>query len=171
MRRQILGIWLLLALALAGVAAPPSAPDSQTVGNGNAIVEFKTLFAVSGPYIGPLNPIRGVPGGNARWSIVDGRGSLKADGKLEVKVRGLILPDPPFNGVNTLPDFRAVVNCQSIDANGNPTIVNVSTGLFSATPAGDSDISETITLPQPCVAPIIFVMHPTAGRWFATTGY
>jgi hypothetical protein len=171
MNRQTLSIFVLLALSLAGVAAPATTTDSQAVGNGNAILEFKTMFAVSGPYVGPTNPIRGLPGGNARWTIVDGRGSLKADGKLEVKVRGLILPDPPFNGINSLADFRAVVNCQSIDANGNPTIVNVSTGLFPATITGDCDISETIPLPQPCVAPIIFIMHPAAGRWFATTGY
>jgi hypothetical protein len=170
MRRQILVLFALLALGMASVAAPPAGTDSQTVGNGNAILEFKTMFPVSGPYVGPTNPIRGVPGGNAPWAITDGRGSLKADGTLDIKVRGLILPDPPFNGTNPLPEFRAVVNCQSIDGSGNPTIVNVSTANYPASPEGDSNIRETITLPEPCVAPIIFVMHPAAGRWFATTG-
>ena len=56
------------------------------------------------------------------------------------------------------------------NVSGNPTVVNVSTGNFPASITGDCDISEIIALPQPCVAPIIFVMHPAAGRWFATTG-
>ena len=170
MKRQIVMVLVLLVLMIASVAAAPGARDSQTVGEGNAILEFKTMFAVSGPYVGPTNPIRGLPGGNAEWAISEGRGSLKANGKLEIHLRGLILPGPPFNGTNPLPDFRAVVNCQSIDGSGNPTLVNVSTGNFPASIAGDSDISETIALPQPCIAPIIFVMHPAADRWFATTG-
>ena len=171
MRRQIVIVIALLALMIASVGAVPATRDNATVGSGNAILEFKTMFAVSGPYVGPTNPIRGVPGGNAEWAISEGRGSMKADGKLEIHVRGLVLPGPPFNGTNPLSDFRAVVNCQSIDGNGNPTIVNVSTGLFQASTEGDCDISETIALPQPCIAPIIFVMHPAAGRWFATTGH
>ena len=168
-RKMLIGLFLL-GLMMASVAASPVVRNSETVGGGNAILEFKTMFAVSGPYIGPTNPIRGVPGGNAEWAISEGRGSLKANGKLEIHVRGLILPGPPFNGTNPLPDFRAVVNCQSIDGSGNPTIVNVSTSNFPASISGDSDISETIALPQPCIAPIIFVMHPAADRWFATTG-
>ena len=31
-------------------------------------------------------------------------------------------------------------------------------------------ISDTIVLPQPCIAPIVFVTSP-GGAWFAATGF
>ena len=58
----------------------------------------------------------------------------------------------------------------SKDADGNPTTVNVSTGLFPADAAGNSEIEETLSLPSPCIAPIIFVTNP-GGAWFAATGF
>jgi hypothetical protein len=41
---------------------------------------------------------------------------------------------------------------------------------FPATPTGDAIIEETLTLPSPCLAPVVFVTNPT-GRWFAVTGF
>ena len=55
------------------------------------------------------------------------------------------------------------------------TIENVSTDLFPATTGaasaggGNARIRAELTLPQPCIAPIIFVTSPT-GSWFAVTG-
>jgi hypothetical protein len=43
------------------------------------------------------------------------------------------------------------------------------TDLFPASPAGDSHIRDTVALPSPCVAPIVFVTSPT-GAWFSATG-
>jgi len=49
------------------------------------------------------------------------------------------------------------------------------TGLFPATTGaaaeggGNADIEADLVLPQPCIAPIVFVTSPT-GAWFATTG-
>jgi len=57
----------------------------------------------------------------------------------------------------------------SIDADGNPSTVNVETGPFPATPTGDSEIDANVKLPSPCIAPIVFVTSPT-GAWFAATG-
>jgi len=51
----------------------------------------------------------------------------------------------------------------------------VLTGTFPATtgPAtsggGDATIEATLTLPDPCIAPIIFVTN-AGGAWFASTG-
>ena len=72
--------------------------------------------------------------------------------------------------VNPAPAFRGVVSCQIIDGTGAPSHVNLSTGDFLATPAGDSDIEATLTLPAQCFAPIVFVTN-SGGRWFAVTGY
>ena len=131
------------------------------------ILEFKTMAGVSGPYLGTANPIRGISGGGAAWMISDGKGKLRADGRLQVQVKGLVLVS---TGANPVANFRAVVSCQSIDGMGNPSIVNVSTEDFPASTTGDADIRATVDLPSPCLAPIIFVTN-SAGRWFAVTGF
>ena len=75
---------------------------------------------------------------------------------------------PALQGTNPLPDFQAIVSCQSISANGSATIANVTTADFTASPAGDSTIRSRVSLPRPCIAPIVFVTGP--GIWLAATG-
>ena len=138
------------------------------------VLAFDTMAAVVGPYVGTANPIRGVPGGGLPWAIDEGRGELRADGTLEVEVEGSVLaseePVPEaLQGTNPIPNFRAIVSCQTIDAAGAADVSNVSTGLFPASSAGDSSIEATIALPEPCFAPIVFVTSP-GGAWFVVTG-
>src|SRR5258708_21076590 len=109
-----------------------------------------TLF----PYTTPSrsSPSRTVPGGGLPWMITAGTGSLKSDGHLLVHVRGLVLADQPpvppaLRGTNPIPDFRAIVSCQSIGAAGTATITTVSTAQFPASTAGNSDINATVSLP------------------------
>ena len=134
------------------------------------------MTPVTGPYVGPANPVRGEAGGGLPWILTAGTGSLKTDGHLLVKVRGLVLanqaPVPPaLQGTNPFPDFRALVSCQSIGAGNTATITNISTGDFAANTAGDSTINTTVSLPKPCIAPIVFVTGPTGfDFWFSVTG-
>jgi len=162
-----LGAALAVLVSVLGVTAPAGA-DPGTV------VKFDTMTPVTGPYVGSANPIRTVPGGGLPWMISAGTGSLKSDGHLLVHVRGLVLADQPpvppaLQGTNPIPDFRAVVSCQSIGAGGTATVTNVSTAQFPASTAGNSDINATVSLPHPCIAPIVFVTSP-GGMWFAATG-
>lgn len=146
------------------------------------ILEFDTMVGVPKAYTGSGNPIRGINGGGLPWVVGAAHGELKASGKLEVKVTGLVFdPNDPdviargLAGRNTVVQFKAIVSCRSVDAGGNATIVNVSTGLFPATVGlaseggGNANIEATLSLPKPCIAPIIFVTSPT-GAWFAATG-
>lgn len=171
--------WLLAttgAAALASVVSVASmlavtAPASADPGT---ILKFDTMTPVTGPYVGTANPVRAVPGGGLPWMITAGTGSLKRDGHLLVKVRGLVLADQPLvppalRGINPIPDFRAIVSCQSISTGGTATITNVSTAEFPASTAGNSNIDATVSLPKPCIAPIVFVTSP-GGMWFAATG-
>ncbi|SRR5258708_26014342 len=150
---------LFVCLAFLGVA---SAKDDDA----KKILEFDTMVGVQGPFLGATNPIRGIGGGGAAWTLKSGRGEIDTAGRLEIHVRGLVLVRTGTNPVNT---FRGVVSCQSIDGTGKPSIVNVSTVDFPATATGDSDIEATVSLPQPCIAPIVFVTL-SAGRWIAVTG-
>jgi hypothetical protein len=136
-------------------------------GGGESLFEAKAMVGVSGPYLGTANPIRGVAGGGAPWSLDAAKSELASDGRLEVSVTGLVLTN---TGVNPVASFRAVLSCQTVDGMGNPAVVNLSTGDFPATSTGDAIIEQTLTLPPSCLAPIVFVTNPT-GRWFAVTGF
>jgi hypothetical protein len=161
---------LLLATVLAvGLIVQASGASSS----GQNVLEFNTMVAVSGPFVGAANPIRGIKGGGLPWQLAGASGRLGSNGRLDVEVHGLVLlnsaPVPPaLQGTNPIPSFRAIVSCLAITA-GTPTITNVATGPFPATATGDSQIEATVSLPSPCVAPIIFV-GPSPTTWFAATG-
>jgi hypothetical protein len=140
------------------------------------VLKFDRMTPVNGPYVGPANPVRGIPGGGLPWVLTAGTGSLNCDGHLLVKVRGLVLANQPtvpatLRGTNPFPAFRAIVSCQSIGAGDTATIVNISTGDFRASTSGDLEIDARVSLPKPCIAPIVFITGPSgAGIWFAVTG-
>jgi len=163
------GAALVSAAAVQGVAAS-AGPGPATV------LKFSTMTPVMGPYVGTANPVRKVAGGGLPWILTAGTGSLKQDGHLMVRVRGLVLakqaPVPPaLQGTNPFPDFRALVSCQTIGAGNTATITNISTGDFKANAAGDARIDARVTLPEPCIAPIVFVTGPTGvDVWFVATG-
>jgi hypothetical protein len=127
-------------------------------------------------YAGAANPVRGIPGGGLPWVLTAGTGSLSRDGHLFVKVRGLVLARQPtvpagLQGTNPFPAFRAIVSCQTIGAGGMATIANISTGDFRADASGDGQIDARVILPEPCMAPIVFITGPSGvGTWLAVTG-
>lgn len=136
----------------------------------DTVLEFQTMAGVSGPYVGAANPIRGLAGGGIAWQLLAAKGELNRDGRLEVRVRGLVLAGGTNAGTNPVPSFRAVVSCQIVDGANNPGILNLSTGDFPANALGDSNIEAQMELPAQCFAPIIFITN-SAGRWFAVTGF
>jgi hypothetical protein len=171
-------IWLLTGAAGAAlVSAAAVQGAAAAAGPGPVtVLKFDTMAPVTGPYVGAANPVRGVAGGGLPWVLAAGTGSLKRDGHLLVTVRGLVLanqaPVPPaLQGTNPFPDFRAIVSCQSIGAGDTATVANISTGDFKANAAGNSRIDARVSLPDPCIAPVVFVTGPTGvDVWFAATG-
>jgi hypothetical protein len=157
---------LFVSALFAGSVSKVSADESK-------VLQFNTMVGVPRPYTGPTNAIRGVPGGGLPWVIEFAKGKLSPDGDLEVMVRGLVIdPNEPVAvaGTNPSPVFKAVVSCLSKDATGAAVTVNVSTLNFPADSAGNAHIQDTLSLPQPCIAPIIFVTNAN-GAWFAATGF
>ena len=150
--------------------------DGHAGGKGHrslTVLEAETMFAVDGPFVGAANPIRGVNGGGLPWQIDEAEVELTSKGHIEVEVDDLVLleaaPVPPDRqGVNPAPNFVAVVSCLTT-VDGAVATVNVATDPFPANARGDSRIEDTIDLPQPCIAPIVFV-GPNATTWFAATG-
>jgi hypothetical protein len=162
-----------VAAAISAVMAATGANGSPQASTGSRVLEFGTMAAVTGPFVGAANPIRGIAGGGLPWQISAAKGELSTAGKLEVQVSGLVLfegaPVPVDRpGTKPIAAFRAIVSCLSI-TDGAATTVNVATDPVPATSTGDATIEADISLPSPCIAPIVFV-GPSATTWFAATG-
>ena len=80
---------LLLGLAVLAALAVPALGLGG--GDGRKVIDANVLAPVTEPYTGTANPIRGVPGGGLPWELESGSANLRADGRLHVKVRGLVL--------------------------------------------------------------------------------
>lgn len=169
MRRWLtLVLAAVLAIGLINVAAGASSRSSR-----GTVLEFRTMAPVTGPFVGSTNPIRGINGGGLPWQIEHANGELRSDGRLEVRVKGLVLFDgdpvpPALQGTNPAPNFQAVVSCMTI-VNGVAATTNVATDPFHASLRGNSKIEATVSLPSPCIAPIVLV-GPSPTVWFAATG-
>lgn len=170
MKKQVF-LGLAILIVLGGLLL--GGKSSSAVAKEPKILEFDSLVGVPQTLTGTqaAAAFRGINGGGLPWTLTSARGELKASGKLEIDVQGLVFSAGPNSGANTVPNFRATVSCLKSD--GTPQ--NVSTGNFPATigPAsaggGNAHIEATLSLPQPCFAPIVFVTSP-GGAWFAVTG-
>jgi hypothetical protein len=154
---------LLVLLAWSGIASGSG---------GNDVLKWKVMAPVDGPFVGTGTPVRGLAGGGLPWEIGKAQGELRSDGRLEVRVEGLVLarkaPVPAnLQGTNPVPQFRAIVSCltPAQPVNGE----NFATDPFPASPQGDARFKGMVELPASCVAPIVFVTSP-ANQWFAATG-
>jgi hypothetical protein len=166
--RNALKMTVLLLVVALGLAIQSTASGS----GGKDILEFDVMAPVDVPFTGNANPVRGQPGGGLPWELDRARGELRTDGRLDVRVDGLVLarraPVPAnLQGTNPITQFRAVVNCLTPQA--PVTGQTVSSKLADATPTGDATIRDDLDLPEDCIAPIVFVTAP-AGAWFAVTG-
>jgi hypothetical protein len=101
------------------------------------------------------------PGG-APWVISRGQAELGRDGRLEVKVEGLVIPTAPQNGTNPVPQIAATVYC-----NGMPVATTYPVGFSNA---GNAEIEQTVYgIPTPCLAPAVLLNPASAGVIAKTT--
>ena len=157
-------VLILVAVLYAGQASPAAADEQK-------ILSFTTLVGVPSTFTGAQNPIRGINGGGIPWMLSSATGVLSSGGRLVLEVKGLVLAEGASAGTNPVANFKATVSCLTTGG----AISNVSTDPFPATtgPAsrggGNAHVVATLSLPEPCIAPIVFVTSPS-GAWFAATG-
>lgn len=160
-----LGLVMLLGAAFLG------GQSSFVAASESKLLEFDSMAGLPAAYTGSQNPIRGINGGGLAWDIGPTFGELKENGDLEISIHSLVFAAGPNTGSNTIPSFRAIVSCRTNDGG----VMNVITDSFPATlgaadqGGGNAEIEATLELPQPCIAPIVFVTSP-GGAWFASTG-
>jgi len=112
--------------------------------------------------------IFGVNRGNAPWVIRRGEAKVRRDGRLKVRVRGLVIPPPGQNNVNPISNIAASVFCDGKLVGTTPNVP------FS--PAGDARIDAQVpALPTPCRVPTV-LLNPApngvtnAGTYIAANG-
>src|SRR5215216_2804150 len=155
---------LVLSMLFGGAVSSASA-------NGPKVLEFDTMVGVPAGLTGAQSqvPLRGINGGGIPWTITDASGELRANGHLEISVQGLVLAT---TGSNPSTTFRGLVSC--VTSTGS--FANILTDPFPATTGlaseggGNAEIVADLVLPDPCIAPIIFVTS-AGGSWFASTGF
>jgi hypothetical protein len=162
-RLKFLGVAAVLAALLATQVIGVTASTPK-------ILEWSTMVGVPSGLTGAQSqaPLRGINGGGVPWTLTSAKGELSTSGKLEIEVVGLVVASSGSNPANT---FRGRVSC--VQADGTFAFVQTdpfpaTTGLSSAG-GGNSTIEATLTLPSPCIAPIVFVTS-AGGSWFASTG-
>ncbi len=174
---------LICAVSILSAAALPSSrspigdagPATRDARAGKNLQTFDAMYGVDGPFVGDGFLIRGIPGDELPWEVRDARGRLDTDGHLTIKVRGLVFKDVPevpveLRGKNDEAEFRGAVSCWTEEGDHVATVNTITRG-FPATASGDSSIRATLSLPNPCVAPIIMVLAGSEDKWFAVTGF
>ena len=182
MKRALLAtVALLSVISLAAAKHPNEHGRADDHGRGDdhpapRIVAFDTMYGVDGPFVGDANPIRGLIGDELPWVIHSAKGWVGTDGRVKIHVRGLVFANDPsvppeLIGRNDEDLFRAAVSCLTEDADEHVVNAMVTSDGFPATPQGDSEIDGFVHLPNPCIAPIVFILAGSEEKWFAVTGF
>ena len=118
----------------------------------------------------PTDPtFHGVAPGGAPWVLKRGAVELKRGGKLELEVRGLVIPNPPGNGTpGPVTTISASLYC---GADSNTTAADT-TPQVPINARGNARIRDrSFAVPATCLAPLILV-HPNgdAAHYIAVEG-
>jgi hypothetical protein len=115
----------------------------------------------------PADPtLLGVATGGAPWVLRSGDARLRRDGRLDLRVRGLVIPVPPFSG--TTGPVKTV--SASLYCGGNSTPVGTSNS-FPISTDGNARITANFVLPATCQIPALLI-HPNGANavYIATSG-
>ena len=125
---------------------------------------------------GANRPVRTVNSGGVAWVVSAGSETrLTGDGRLRADIRGLLITgtggalDGTVGPVTQVVAALACTNPASGDA-GAPSIVATVPAPLSA--AGNARIDDRISIPMPCIAPIVLIRaNAAAGPWIAGSGF
>lgn len=158
----------LLAALVAGTSTVVAGDEShdRESAHSKEIIETR-LVGIPSSFTNVF--LAGVKGAGHAWAIKSGEATLRSDGRLDLKVRGLVLThttpgSPAPEGTNPILLGRAIVSC-----NGGTDIVLSDTVNFSV-PNGNAHVKQRLTLPSQCLAPTIFFGNAAGTSWFAVSG-
>jgi len=140
------------SLILAAAAVATLLPASSAVAHGDHGSRHRVHDLLRAPIAGSLTtdkPIFGVAPGGAPWVIDRGNARVRTDGRLEVRVEGLVIPSPVGTGSNPVPRITASLAC-----NGG---VVATTRSVPFSRAGDARIRADVKIPKRCIAPVVML--------------
>ena len=143
--------------------------------HATTLLAFNKMFGVDGAFVGDANPVDDIPGDELPWEIESARGRLDVDGELRLVVRGVVFKDDPsvpeeLRGINDEDEFRAAVSCLT-DEDGQVVRRKLVSEGFPTDESGDADIHTKLAIPDPCIAPAVFVLAGSEDKWFTVTGF
>jgi hypothetical protein len=107
------------------------------------------------------------------WKLKSGKAELKADGRLEVEVKGLVLNDTSTGEFNGTPDGVDAVAAAIICSSPTGAAVAAQTEPVPLSKSGDAKIKVKVSLSGGCIAPVIVLRERYEGKiggWLASTG-
>jgi hypothetical protein len=161
---------MLAASALAGTATVALAHDGRDGGRNTQRGDGDRLVLASSlaPSVPTDNPLMGVTAGGVPWVIrPSSEAKLHSDGRLSVRIRGLLIPSGQFAG--TTGPVKTVSASLYCDANSTPVGTSDAVTLSSE---GNARIRTNLTLPAKCLIPAVLI-HPNGalGTYIATSGF
>src|SRR5438445_4532009 len=171
MKRALALATLVVLLLPVALAAKDSRGSSDS---GNSLVRFEggigvipvsNVVVAGGVTTVTRNVVRGVNPPGQIWVIADLTADVKADGRIRVDGRGLLLAGGNGIGTNANQSVRARLFCDA-------TTAFDSANLVALQPNGDFRIDDVLrsaagaTPPNPCASPVLLIING-GGAWFA----
>jgi len=164
-----------LALALSIFVLIPLASTTVSSAKGPKMINDHALGST------PNITIRGVLSGGAPWVVKEGKITLDSDGRLKVRVKGLVIgegalangnPVPPglIGTVAGITTVHAALTCGG-PGGGVPFTITPTDGV-PIDSDGDFTIDAHISIPDVCAQPIVLIRIGAAaaeGPWIAAS--
>ena len=160
---------LLIALSFSLAPLGVTADDSLVRFDGGIGVDPVSGIASNAP---APNVVRGVPPGGFPWVVKRLRADVKADGRVHVDVRGLLLAGGNVIGTNGGQRVMAMLFCGAPGAGGSLGDATAHGSDPAGVPLaanGDVEIDDVLTPvpPSPCDSPALLIVTPGTHHWFA----
>ena len=164
---------VLLVLSICVLAALASGMSSSA--DGPKIINGHVFGST------PNITIRGVEAGAAPWVVKNGKAQLSPNGRLRVRVKGLLIdegrlasgdpvPDNLVGTVATVTTVHAALTCGG-PGGGTPFTITPTDGVPIGAD-GDFEIDEDVSVPSVCAQPIVLIRIGTPaapGPWIAAS--
>jgi hypothetical protein len=140
------------SLILAAAAVATLLPASSAVAHDDHGSRQRAHDLLRAPIAGSLTddmPVFGVKPGGAPWVIGRGSARVRTDGRIEVRVEGLVIPSTTGPSTNPVPRLTASLACNSEVVATTPSVP------FS--PAGNARIRANVHIPKRCIAPVVML--------------
>jgi hypothetical protein len=119
----------------------------------------------------PTDPtFHGVAPGGAPWVLKEGSVELSSNGRLDLRVRGLVIPVAPGNGT---PGPVTTISASLFCGADTDTMAAATTGQVPISRRGDARIRDkSFDVPATCLAPIVLVNpNGIANLYIAVDGW